>query len=121
MQICIIKFMGNLADILGARVKDLRLKRGKTQEEYAEFTNITMKTLWCIETGRHSSRFDTIEKIANSENIPYFYLFMTDEEIQKFNEEKLSNKVTKYFSKLDDADKKIIYSLLESLSNKYSN
>ena len=46
-----------------------------------------MKTLWCIETAKHSSRFDTIEKIAKVENIPYYYLFMTDDESHKYHNE----------------------------------
>ena len=115
-QICIILFMGDLANILGKRVRELRLKRGKTQEEYAEFADITMKTLWCIETGKHSSRFDTIEKIANAEKIPYYYLFMNDEESNIFNENKFLNDASQYFEKLDDTNKNIILSLLHSLS-----
>lgn len=112
--------MGDLANILGKRVRHLRQQRGLSQEDYAEFANITMKTLWCIETAKHSSRFDTIEKIAKVENIPYYYLFMTDDESHKYHNEQFSNEINKYFKKLDDVDKKIVLDLLASMARKKS-
>ena len=51
---------------LGAKIRELRLRRGWDQEEVAYRAKLAGSTLSKIECGRHSPRLDTLEAIAEA-------------------------------------------------------
>lgn len=56
----------NNKKLLGRRIKEIRKKRGFTQEQLAEAVNIDITTLSGIESGRHFPSLVTLEKISDT-------------------------------------------------------
>ena len=56
---------------LGQLIKDLRTKIGMTQEELAEKTDISVRTIQRIENGEVDPRSYTLQKIASALSIDY--------------------------------------------------
>lgn len=80
---------------VGQRIKDLRKKRGLTQEKLAELSGIDPKHLQLMESNRASnSRIDTIEFICNAFGLTIHEFFSDDSFIDFPDEIKLisSNK-----------------------------
>lgn len=48
----------------GKKIADLRHKRGLTQEELAEKTNLAARTIASIEQGQRWARLSTLHKLA---------------------------------------------------------
>jgi len=65
-----------VANLLRARIKELRLARGLTQEQYAERCGIPYKVLQHLERGRRNNpRLSTLEKLAQGVEVSVFDLF----------------------------------------------
>jgi transcriptional regulator with XRE-family HTH domain len=65
-----------VANLLRARIKELRLARGLTQEQYAESCGIPYKVLQHLERGRRANpRLSTLEKLAKGAGVSVFDLF----------------------------------------------
>lgn len=61
---------------IAKRLKELRLANNLTQEEFAEFANISYKFYQHLESGRKKLvRIDTIARIANAYNIELWEFF----------------------------------------------
>ena len=60
---------------IGAKIKNLRLSRGMTQEQLAEKCNISRTYMQKIETAACSCTLDTLMDIAEALNIPLKKLF----------------------------------------------
>lgn len=110
--------MGQITDILSERVKQLRNARGMTQENYADFLGITVKTLWQIESGRHSVRFATLEKIIKAENIPVYSLFLDNEKFKIHTNNRLNKSVSALLAKLNNEEMSTVKNLLELIVSK---
>lgn len=106
--------MEDLSKIFGARVKELRTLKGFSQDEYANFVGINLKTLWNIETGKRSIHFDTIKKIVEAEKIPVYKLFLT--KTQK--EEDVNKEILELVNKLDNKELQTIKELLQIITKK---
>jgi transcriptional regulator with XRE-family HTH domain len=48
----------------GQRLRQIRLSRRKTQEQFAEMLDISLDFLSLIERGRNAPSFETLDKIA---------------------------------------------------------
>ncbi|MBQ8460320.1 helix-turn-helix transcriptional regulator [bacterium] len=59
----------------GARLKELRKRKGLSQEKFSEMINIAQNTLSSIETGCHFCSAETIERIINALEIEPVELF----------------------------------------------
>ena len=112
--------MGEISEILGKRVNELREARGMNQDDYADFLGISLKTLWNIEKSRRSIRFDILEKIIKTENILPHYLFMHDEDAVKQKKYELDNAIYELINNLNDKDLQLIKALLELIAKKKS-
>ncbi len=64
--------------LLGKKVKEIRTKRGLTQEELAEKIGISQKNLSKIECGKSFVTSETLNNILNSLNIKAKELFDFD-------------------------------------------
>jgi transcriptional regulator with XRE-family HTH domain len=73
----------------GKLVKELRIKRGMTQEELADKTEVSARTIQRIENGEVDPRAYTLQMIAKALDVDYnlFVLNESDEEqeIQQVN------------------------------------
>ena len=68
--------VSTVANLLRARIKDLRLAIGLTQEQYAERCQIPYKVLQHLERGRRDNpRLSTLEKLAKGAGVSVFDLF----------------------------------------------
>jgi len=56
--------MERTRELFGERIKEIRKKRGMTQEDVAKILEIDPKSFSRIERGERSPSLDTIEKIA---------------------------------------------------------
>jgi len=59
----------------GARIKEIREKRGLNQEQLAELVNMESRHISRIETGKSFTTLDNIEKIAIALNVEINTLF----------------------------------------------
>jgi transcriptional regulator with XRE-family HTH domain len=62
----------------GKRIRDLRIKKGMTQEELADKTEVSTRTIQRIENGEVDPRAYTLQMIAKALEVE-FSLFMEDE------------------------------------------
>ncbi|HIU92730.1 MAG TPA: helix-turn-helix transcriptional regulator [Candidatus Limenecus avicola] len=106
--------MYSIEEIFGHRVKELRKSRNLSQQDYADFIGVHYKTIWSIETGKHSVHFDNIKRIIDAENIPPMYLFMTDEELNIYKHQCINDETFNIYSKLDFEDKQAIKRMIEN-------
>jgi len=70
--------MGNIKTLLGKRIKELRKKRGLTQETLAEYANIEIPSLSNIENGKNYPNYGTLEKISNALDVNPYELYLFD-------------------------------------------
>lgn len=64
--------MSNTA--IGNRIRELRVKKGFTLEQLAEYAEISRNFLWEIEAGRKSMKAQNLGKLAVALNVPTDYL-----------------------------------------------
>ncbi|MBS6603275.1 MAG: helix-turn-helix transcriptional regulator [Brachyspira sp.] len=60
---------------IGKRIKEIRKKKGLSQEKLAELVDIEQNTLSCIETGNNFCTAETLEKIINTLEVEPAELF----------------------------------------------
>lgn len=59
----------NVKELIGARIKELRLKNNLTQSQLAEKVDIATKHQSCIETGKNFPSAELLERYAEIFNI----------------------------------------------------
>ncbi len=62
--------------ILGQRIRFERLKKGLSQEELAEKTDLSRRAISCIECGVNDAKYTTLLKIADALDIDISILFL---------------------------------------------
>lgn len=67
--------MGNLQEILGVRVRSLRLAAGITQEVLAEKASISLKHLGELERGRSNPTLSSLEALATALGVSLLEFF----------------------------------------------
>ena len=67
--------MGQLKEDFGKRLQTLRNESGITQEQLADDVGLTVESISNIERGIFGPKFENLEKIARSLNIPVKDLF----------------------------------------------
>ncbi len=70
--------MAQLKEDFGKRLQALRVKSNITQEQLADDVALTVESISNIERGIFGPKFENLEKIANSLNIPVKELFDFD-------------------------------------------
>ncbi len=68
--------MGNIKHLLGKRIKEIRKRRGLTQEKLAELAGIEIPSLSNIENGKNYPNNDTLEKISDALSVEPYELYM---------------------------------------------
>lgn len=100
--------MGNIKSLLGKRIKEIRKKRGLTQEKLAELAGIETPSLSNIENDKNYPNNETLEKLSDALKIRPYELYMFDyylptekliKEMLDYmqNDENLTQKMYRYF------------------------
>lgn len=63
--------------ILGQKIRFERLKRGFSQEELAEKTDLSRRAISCIECGTNDAKFSTLVRLIDVLEVEPTYLFST--------------------------------------------
>ncbi len=58
--------MGKLKKFIGARIKEIRIKRGLTQEQLSVKTNIALSTICRLENGVNMPREENLEALSEA-------------------------------------------------------
>lgn len=104
----------NIKKDFGARIKELRIKKGITQYQLAELINIDPKHMSHIETGRSFPKADLIEKLALTFNLEYTELFKTNH-LQ--NRQNKIEKINEILKEISDNDLNVIFKIINSYLN----
>ncbi|MCH8163451.1 MAG: helix-turn-helix transcriptional regulator [Proteobacteria bacterium] len=72
--------MGQLKEDFGKRLRALRVESDITQEQLADDVGLTVESISNIERGIFGPKFENLEKIARSLNIPVKELFEFEDE-----------------------------------------
>lgn len=100
--------MRNIKELLGKRIKELRKRRGLTQEKLSELAGIETPSLSNIENGKNYPNYETLDKISSALNVRPFELYLFEYYIPKEeliaemlrsmeNDENLVQKMYQYF------------------------
>ena len=65
-----------IKELLGKRIKELRKKKGFTQEKLAELAKIETPSLSNIENGKNYPNHETLDKISSALNVNPYELFI---------------------------------------------
>ena len=68
--------MSEIKKLLGKRIKEIRNKRGITQEKLAEMIDIGTPNISYIETGKNAPSIETLGKIAKALKVKPYELYM---------------------------------------------
>ena len=102
----------NIKKLLGARIKQLRLERGYSQEKFAEMIGIAPRTMCGIEIGKNFFTADTLEKILTTLDITPQELFLVNH-LQP--QEDLVEEIIESIKTIKDREKiEIIYKIIKS-------
>ena len=105
----------NIKKQLGAKIKRLRIKKGLTQEQFAEKIDIATRTLSGIETGENFLTADTLEKILDVLNVSSSELFAVE---HLKSQEDLVNEIITDVQNLKDQQKiETIYKIIKATIN----
>jgi len=88
----------DVKQLVGARIKALRTKRGLTQEELSEQVGINPKYLSSIESGKENPTFNTLIALSESLGVDFGEMF----NLLESEDPKASRRIVK--SMVDDAD-----------------
>lgn len=70
--------MAKNRNIIGQRIKTMRLSRGMTQADLARAINQSQSSITMYETGRREPDFETLEAFADVFNVPLASLMGSD-------------------------------------------
>ncbi len=104
----------NIKKDFGARIKELRTKKGITQYQLAELINIDPKHMSHIETGRSFPKADLIEKLALAFDLEYTELFKTN--YSQSRQIKIE-KINQVLKEISDNDLNIIFKIINCYLN----
>ena len=98
--------------LLGARIKQLRKKRGLTQEGLAEVCGIHYKFLGGIERGNANPTFTVLRKIAKAMNVSLSDLF--NYEFLSQSPSQIRKRLAVGIKRCDDAEALLLYRVYRS-------
>ena len=104
--------MNNLKHLLGLRIRELRGKKGLSQQELAEMINIDQRNLSNIECG-NTFPAKSLLAIAGVLNVTLPELFDFDYLAKNTNE--MKQFISNHLDNLDEKDIKTLYRLIKSM------
>lgn len=105
----------NIKDSIGLRMREIRTKRGFTQESLAEKVGLSTNFVGSIERGEVNASFQTLEAIAKALDSDLRQFF--DTEYLEVNERELSKLLHKQIKYLDRDQKRLLLKVADFLGN----
>lgn len=106
--------MKSVKEYFGARVKELREKRGYNQEQLAELVGIESRHISRIETGKSFTTLENVVKIAKALHVSLDSLFKFQ---HKKESEVIISKINRYLEKADRKQLELIFKLIQAVFN----
>lgn len=104
----------NTKRLIGLRIKELRRKRGLTQEEVAAQADITAKHLSSIELGKENPTLDTFLKLSSVLKVELWELLNYGHEIKR---KELQAKLTTRLKSLKEEELKLVYKFMNTIGD----
>lgn len=105
--------MKTTKELLGARIKELRKRKGLTQEQLAEKVDLATRYISLIEVGRSSPSLETIENIANAFDVELKDLF----DFLHLDPERVSPQdFEKSLGDIDDNSRRLLYRIAKLMA-----
>lgn len=105
--------MKDIKNLLGQRIKDLRIKRGYSQQQLSELINIDQRNLSNIECG---NTFPAKSLLAIAEALQVSLPELFDFNYLAKNSEEMKKQIIKNLDNLNDENIKIIYRLVQTMN-----
>lgn len=105
--------------LIGLRIKELRLKRGMTQEQLAEKADISTNFLACIEIGKRKGSFETYSNIVNILNSSLDYI--TQDNIKSAKVNMLKKEMNEIFESCGEKNRELILELVKAVAKSENN
>lgn len=102
-------------DQLGRRIRDLRKKRGLTQERLAEAASVDVKYLGNIERGKENPTIGTLTKLANTLSVKMYQILDFEHEIT--GKRVLKRRIGQMLATCDERELQIILRLVRSIKD----
>jgi len=102
-------------ELLGKRVRDLRKKRGMTQEQLAEVAGVDVKYLGSIERGIENPTVRILEKLAATLSVKVHQIF--DFEHEAKGEKLLRRRIIQILDKCDEKELQMILKLVSAIKD----
>lgn len=104
--------MSKIKELLGKRIKEVRIKRGLTQEQLSELTNIGASSISKIESGIYHPTDDNLERIAEALKTEPYKLYMCE---HYKNTEELKTAIISLLNTATDDEMRLVYKILSSI------
>lgn len=106
--------MSQIKELLGKRIKEIRISKKLTQEQLSELTNIGASSISKIESGIYHPTDDNLEKIAQALNIEPYKLYMCN---HYKDTQDLKKDINKMLENASDDEIRLAYKILNSFLN----
>ena len=106
----------NVRKKIGQRIREIRKKRGLTQEQLAEKTGVTDKFIGAVERGESFASFAKLEAIAKSLDCDLRHFFEID--YMDESESQLTRLIQKRVKLLSRDEKRYALKVIDWLANK---
>lgn len=106
--------MSQIKELLGKRIKEIRISRNLTQEQLSELTNIGAFSISKIESGIYHPTDENLEKIAHALNVEPYKLYMCNQykEIPELKQD-----INNMLNNASDEEIRLAYKILNSFLN----
>ncbi|MGO4219494.1 helix-turn-helix domain-containing protein [Bacillus sp. YAF12_1] len=111
-----------MENIIGKRIKEIRMSLGYTQQQFADSVDISKPMISYIESGKRTPSRDTVSKISNLGNVSADYVMglsnykNLDESQSSEVKTELHNMINK-IEKLDEDKQKLILNMIKGAVN----
>ena len=106
----------DILDVIGLKIKNIRIKKGYTQDFLAEKINISTDLLRNIENGRNIGSLATLINICNALDITPNFLF--SDLINNKNSE-IDQKLHDYISQLSQSNRDVLKEIILHIDKNY--
>ena len=105
----------DMKELLGRRVRDLRKKRGLTQERLAEVAGMDVKYLGGIERGKENPTVGTLEKLAGALSVKVRQILDFEHEVR--GKRLLRRRITQILGKCNEKELQVIFRLVSAIKD----
>lgn len=65
--------------MFNVRLREMRIKRGKTQQKLSDEVGVALRTYQCYEQGKNNPSYEVLLNISNALDVSIDYLFCRDD------------------------------------------